>query len=259
MQTMEPDFTLAPVYHPLKTMFPTSVVIDKPYHEVVPFILNAFTSLGIGYVATEHCVYKCSYLINHELLWFYVRLYRNNGVHEIAGMHVVEFKQISGDRFDYAGMLSTISDHLAISIPGSRRFNSFDEVDFSMYEEIKASLTERLSAESPRDLQLDGLLTVGACSRDIAKITIQTAPTFFGSDGIWSDIAHRVVDITRRSFEDDKILCLTGVSVLANIMKVPASWDSAFLTEVSMIADMVQSVEGELAIHFKAEALKLNV
>jgi hypothetical protein len=241
----------APLFHVLRTPLTTSIMIDNPYEEVVALLMNAITSLDIGYTSTQHCVYDCTYLYKNELLRVQIRIYRKDD------MHLLEFKQIQGDRFVFAEMLAHLSYHLRTPIPGARIFPTQDGVDLTNQENMCEYMSEFLKANSPRDLHLQGMQTVAACARDITRSIDPIASELFGSDGKWVTLVERVFAITTAAFNTDQVLCLVGFSVLVDIMSVRAVWTQEFLTEVSELVDKVQTIEGDLSIHFKAEARKL--
>ncbi len=256
LKTMEMSASVqnsAPLFHVLRTPLSTSIMVDNSYEEVVALLMNAITALDIGYTSTQHCVYDCTYLLKNELLRVQIRIYRKDD------MHLIEFKLIQGDRFVYAEMLAHLSYHFRTPIPGARIFPSQDGVDLTNQENMCEYMSELLKVNSPLDLQLQGMQTVGACARDITRSIDPIASDLFGSDGKWVSLVERVLAITKAAIETKQVVCLIGFSVLVDILAVRATWTHEFLTEMSALVEKVQTIEGDLSVHFKAEARKLMV
>ncbi len=240
----------APAFHPLCTPLSTSIKVNKPYEEVVKSVVDAITRLGIGHQVTRRCVYLCTQLVQNDLLRFEIRIYLNEDE-----THLIEFKQLSGDRFSYAETLTHLGFQLGTPIPGARLFRTNDEVDFSNMENHHNFIATSIEDRSSRDQQVQGMQTIAALARDFSKSTDPRASEYFSSDGL--DLVRRVIEITKASIETDQVMCLIGVSVLADIKKVAPGWDEKMVTEVSNLALSVRTIKGDLAVHFLAESRKL--
>lgn len=240
----------APSFHHLRTPLSTSITVNKPYEEVVSSIVDAITNLGIGHQKTPACVYSCTQLMQNDLLRFEIRIYLNEDK-----THLIEFKQLSGDRFSYAETLTHLGFQLGTPIPGARLYRTNDEVDFSNMENHHNFIATSIEDRSSRDQQVQGMQTIAALARDFSKSTDPRASEYFSAEGL--DLVKRVIEITKASIETDQVMCLIGVSVLADIMKVAAGWSKEMLTAVSNLARDARAIKGDLAVHFLAESRKL--
>ncbi len=240
----------APLFHPLRTALSTSITVDKTYQEVVPFIVDAITNCGIVYHEKSHCVYSCTCLVNNDLVRFETRIYLNKDE-----TYLIEFKQLSGDRFLYAEILAHISEQLSTPIPGARLFRTNDEMDLENMESRSDFMCLLLEKGACRDNQIQGMQLLAACARDLSTST--KASEYFGSEGKWMDLVSRVIDITVESISTDQEMCLIGVSVITDIKKAASAWSKEMLTNVSNLYRDIRRIKGELAPHFLTESRKL--
>jgi hypothetical protein len=209
-------------------------------------IVNAMACVSISCISTSYYSYDCMAFIQQEIICFKLNIYPTEN-----NQHILEFIKLSGDNFVFYHILFIVSKELECEISGSRELKNTDEADFSNLNAITEFIRELISKSSPRDLQIQGLQNLAACSRDIAASKEQFETPIFGIDGIWKDIVN--TSLTLYSTNDLE-LNLIIVSTLVEILKVPAKWDNKFISSVYEVSNKAMLSEN---YHMRHEGIML--
>ncbi len=260
-----------PQKHPLRDVLYTHFIInsDSSFVNEREIIEETLVNLSIYWEQLKNSVYNCSYLSNCEILKFKISISRNDDIE-----HIVEFKQLSGDRFAYASLLAMLEQNMGpklggITIPGARTFRVFDEVDLSNSGQQAEFLSELISEKSPPQLRLDGLVQFNACIEDILKCDKkymhmseeekQNTPNIFNICPIYNDMIKIVIGMIKDISYYEKLPSISILTHMYELEFLKPNISEEVLSDVDDIINYLIKQELDYHLHRLVLSLCLSI